>query len=268
MEKEVYTLISGASMGLGKELARECALRKMNLILVALPGEEIELFGTQLQRDYKIKVDCFEVNLTIDAQINHLIKVLNEEYNINILINNAGVGGSNAFNQASREYIDNIMLLNIRATVLLTHSLLDNLKQHSRAHILNIASMASFSPMPFKTVYPASKAFVYSFSRGLYSELKDSGVFVSVAHPGGMATNPQVSERIRRHNRLVRSTILSVEETAQICIRQLLKGDSLIIPGAMNKVSYLCLKILPTWLQLNFFRKSIVKEITTQKSFA
>jgi short-subunit dehydrogenase len=121
--------------------------------------------------------------------------------------------------------------------------------------------MASFGPMPFKTVYPASKAFVYSFSRGLGAELKGTGVIVSVAHPGGMRTNAEVTRRIESHNRLIRSTTLSTSKVAKICIRQLLKGDELIIPGFMNKISWLILKMVPVWMRLRIMRSTLQKEI-------
>lgn len=82
------------------------------------------------------------------------------------------------------------------ATSLLTHQLLPNLQKSSKAYVLNVSSLAAFSPIGYKTVYPASKAFIHSFSRGLYQELKDTNVFVSVVNPGPMKTNAEVSRRI------------------------------------------------------------------------
>ena len=149
----------------------------------------------------------------------------------------------------------------MRALVLLTRLLLPVLKRRKKSFILNIASMASFGPMPFKTVYPASKAFVYSFSRGLGAELKGTGVSVSVAHPGGMKTNPEVTRRIENHSRIIQATTLSVEKVAKICIRQTLKNDEIIIPGIMNKISWLVLKIIPVWLRLIIMRSSLQNEL-------
>ncbi|MFA8300020.1 MAG: SDR family NAD(P)-dependent oxidoreductase [Hyphomicrobiales bacterium] len=259
--KSIYTVITGASMGLGKALATECARRGNNLIIVALPHQNIDNFRSYLISTYNIKVVCFEADLTVEGEVDKIVNEINDKYVVDTLINNAGVGGSKSFQEASKGYVDNIVLLNIRATVMLTHGLINNLKQQKAAYILNISSMASFSPMPLKTVYPASKAFIYSFSRGLYAELKDTGIFVSVAHPGGMATNKEISDRINQHSQIVRSTILSPEKTAEICIRRLYKKDALIIPGIMNKVSYLFMKICPTWLQLICYRNAISKEL-------
>ena len=264
MKTEKYTLITGASAGLGKEMAKECARLGRNLILTALLDEEITRFGQKLSMEYEVCVKTFETDLTKTGAVEELVSTIHP-YDVEILINNAGTGGTKPFLEATPEYIDRIVLLNMRALVLLTRLLLPVLKQQEKAYILNIASMASFGPMPFKTVYPASKAFVYSFSRGLSAELKGTGVTVSVAHPGGMKTNPEVTSRIESHNRLIRSTTLPTSEVAKICIRQLLKNDELIIPGFMNKLSWLVLKMVPVWLRLKIMRSTLQNEIRGKK---
>ncbi|MDD4144380.1 MAG: SDR family NAD(P)-dependent oxidoreductase [Prolixibacteraceae bacterium] len=260
-KNRLYTVITGASRGLGKSLAHECAACNRNLILISLPGENINLLATRISVIYNIEVRYFETDLTNDRELNHLCDELSVKFNIDMLINNAGIGGVHDFTNASAAYIDNIILLNIKALVTLTQRLLPVLKKQEKAYILNIASMASFGPMPYKTVYPASKAFVYSFSRSLYAELKDTNVLVSVAHPGGMATNPHVSERINSYNRLIKSTILSPDSVARICIRNVLNGKSIIIPGIMGKLSWVIIKILPTQFLLDVFKKSLLKEL-------
>jgi short-subunit dehydrogenase len=260
MKTEKYTLITGASTGLGRELALECAGMGKNLILTALPGEQINRFGLHLRVQFNVQIKTFETDLTKFGAVEQLVQNI-DGFEIEILINNAGVGGTKSFLEAKTAYIDQIVLLNMRALVLLTHLLLPILRKQGKAYILNIASMASFGPMPFKTVYPASKAFVYSFSRGLGAELKGTGVIVSVAHPGGMRTNAEVTRRIESHNRLIRSTTLSTSKVAKICIRQLLKGDELIIPGFMNKISWLILKMVPVWMRLRIMRSTLQKEI-------
>lgn len=265
MKNNKFTLITGASTGLGKQFAIECAKRDKNLILTALPGEQIQKLKSDLAEEYNISVHCFETDLTENGAVEKLVSSIHNDFEIDMLINNAGVGGTIPFLEATPDYFDQIVLLNMRVTVLLTRLLLPILKKQKKAYILNIASMASFGPMPFKTIYPASKAFVYSFSRGLGAELKGTGVHVSVAHPGGMKTNAEVTSRIENHSKIIQATILSAEKVAQICIRQLLKNDELIIPGFMNKVSWLILKIIPVWLRLNIMRNSLQNEIRESK---
>jgi short-subunit dehydrogenase len=260
-----YTVITGASQGLGKSLATECAKRGRDLILISLPNENINELTNVLTDKYGIHAIGYETDLTEDSNITELSEWITNNYHIDMLVNNAGTGGTKRFSDATESYIDNIIFLNIRALVMLTRNLLPLLKEQKKAYILNIASLASFGPMPFKTVYPASKAFVYSFSRGLNAELKDCNITVSVAHPGGMATNPDVSERIEKYNSFVKATILSPEEVANICIKKILKGKSLIIPGVSGKLSWMFFRYFPAQLRLNIFRKTLLKEIKPQK---
>jgi uncharacterized protein len=265
MSNKKYSLITGASSGLGKELAKECARQGRNLLLTALPDENVSVLGEQLSLEFGVDIKTFEADLTKSAEIKKLIKNISENYEVDILINNAGLGGAKPFLEATPEYIEQIVFLNMHALVLITRLLLPTLKKQRKAYILNIASMAAFSPMPYKTVYPASKAFVYSFSRGLGAELMDTGVSVSVAHPGGMKTNAEVTNSIENHNRIIQATTLSAEKVAQICIRRLLKRRKLIIPGIMNKISWVLLKIVPTRLRLIIMRAALRKEIRQRK---
>lgn len=264
-EKLRYTLITGASRGLGKAMATECASRGRNLILVSLPGEGISNISDEIKQKYSVETASFETDLRSVWAIRELISQVTSSFEIDMLINNAGIGGTMRFADTDPSLIDDIILVNMRAMALLTRGLLPVLLRQPQAWILNIASMASFGPMPYKTVYPASKAFVYSFSRGLFSELRGTRVFVSVAHPGGMVTSPVIAERIKDYNWLIRSTIMSPEKIAAICIRQLLKKDSLIIPGAMNMVSYLLIKLCPVWLRLRIFEKTLIREIISSR---
>lgn len=146
--------------------------------------------------------------------------------------------------------------------------MLPELKNHPNAYILNVASMASFSPIAYKTVYPASKAFIWSFSRGLYEELKDTGVFVGVIHPGPMRTNPDVIKRINRQGILGKMGLISTDRMAKIAIRQMIKRDSLIIPGYLNKLNWLLIKIVPVWIRLPLLSCVVKREINRGRDLA
>jgi short-subunit dehydrogenase len=159
------------------------------------------------------------------------------------------------------EYLDNMIQLNIRALSLLTRLMIENLKRQPRAWIMNISSMAAFSPMPFKTLYPASKAFVYYFSRGLAEELKDTRISVSVVHPGPMMTNDEVSSRIRKHGLSGRLCLLSTESIADFSIGEMLKGKKVIIPGFMNKINRILLKLVPLSLQMSLLSRMVKGEL-------
>ncbi len=255
-----YTIITGASQGLGKSFAELCAKKGRNLLLVSLPNEGIVEFAHELRSRFCVDVRTFELDLTNSSELDFLIREI-KKYRLNMLINNAGVGGTKSFMDASLQYLDNIVLLNMRSLVLLTHQLLPQLKDENKAYILNISSLAAFVPMPFKTVYPASKAFVYSFSRGLQSELKESNVHVAVAHPGGMPTNEEVSKRICLYKGWVKYSILTPTETAEICLEKLFRKETIIIPGKINRLSSVLQRLIPVGFQLNLINSEIKKEL-------
>ncbi len=260
-----FALITGASRGLGKEFARELAQRNYNLLLVSLKGEELAEVSSEMESRYNIKVFYYEADLSESQTVFQLAAWALSKGPVSILINNAGIGGTSAFDEASTEYIDNIIMLNIRATSLLTRLILPELKCQKQAYILNVASMASFSPIAYKTVYPASKAFIWSFSRGLYEELKDTGVFVSVIHPGPMRTNSDVIKRIEKQKFFGRMGVVNTEKIAKIAVNNLLKHDSLIIPGFMNKLNWLMIQIVPVWLRLNLLSRVIKRELKEEQ---
>ncbi|MEE9363528.1 MAG: SDR family NAD(P)-dependent oxidoreductase [Cellulophaga sp.] len=260
MKSNKYTLITGASQGLGKAFAEFCAEKKHNLILISLPNESINILSKRLENKHLIDVIIFETDLTKKENISGLVNAT-KGLNINVLINNVGIGGAKKFTEVSLEYIDNMMLLNMRSLVALTHQLLPKLLDQNAGYILNVASLAAFSPIPFKTVYPASKAFVSSFSRGLNTELKKTNVHVSVAYPGGMTTNKEVSKRIDSQSKLVKLSILPVHKIAAICIEKLYRKKAIIIPGNVNRLSSILQRIVPLHIQLSIMSKKIQREL-------
>lgn len=256
----IFTVITGASQGLGKALAEVCAKQGRHLILISLPGEDVQLIAKNLMQRYSVNVICHETDLTKTDKVSKTIAYL-KKLNINMLINNAGIGGTKKFMDASLTYIDDILLLNMRSLVVLTHQLLPVLKKQKESYILNISSLAAFSPMPYKTVYPATKAFVYSFSRGLNAELKDSNIHVAVAHPGGMPTNRDTTNRIKSHGKFIRYSILSAEATAAICMEKLLQKESIIIPGKINRFSSILQRLMPVNFQLRLITNKLQREL-------
>ncbi|MBP0905027.1 SDR family NAD(P)-dependent oxidoreductase [Mariniflexile gromovii] len=256
--EEKFVLITGASQGLGKAFVNELALRKMNIIMVSLPNENISFLSDEIALKYGVKTYYYETDLTLYNNVVTLTNWLNKNFNIDILINNAGVGGSKKFIEADVNYINSIIQLNVVATSILTHQLLPNLMQHKQSYILNVSSMAAFSPIGYKTVYPASKSFIYSFSRGLSEELKDSNVSVSVVNPGAMKTNNEVKARIEKQGILGKLTLLDPKRVAKLSLQQLFKNNSVII---VNPLSYAILKILPIWIRLPLMTNAIKREI-------
>jgi len=256
----LHAIITGASKGFGRAIAYELAKRKINLILVALPEEGLENLAYELKK-YKIDVCCYETDLSNKENVLLFTKFVTQNYRLNILINNAGIGGTKKMMDANVEYIDSILQLNITASVLLIHQLLPIMMVEDKSYILNVSSMASFSPIGFKTVYPASKRFIQHFSLGLSQELKKTNVFVSVVHPGPMMTNKNVTGRIKRRNLFWGIGQISPEKTAQITINQLFKRKALILPGWLNCLTWLILAIIPTKITTSLLTRAANKEL-------
>lgn len=256
--KETYAVVTGASQGLGKAFAENLAKKNINVILVSLPGQNLKELSQEISENYNVKTEHYEIDLSVRENVLQLTDWINNLFNVNILINNAGLGGTKKFLEASLGYIDRILQVNVMATSLITHQLLPNLLKQKQSYILNVSSMAAFSPIGFKTVYPASKTFIHSFSRGLHEELKNTSVFVSVVNPGAMKTNTDVCKRIEKQGFLGRLTLLDPNKVAHYCIEQLFRKDSVIM---VNPVSWLVMKILPIWIKLPLMTNAIKKEI-------
>jgi short-subunit dehydrogenase len=257
-----YTLITGASLGLGREFTIACAKRGMNLLLVSLPGENIQALGKDLSERYKIDVMTYEYDLTKKEALFELIDLINDHYSVNMIINNAGFGGCMHFESSSSDYLDNMIQLNIRAVTLITRLMISELMRHPKAWIMNISSMAAFSPMPYKTIYPASKAFIYSFSRGLAEELKNTPIRISVVNPGPIMTNDEVISRINKQGYFGKLCVYKAEYIAATSLNQMLKGKHVIVPGFPNKLYRLLLKLVPLSIRLRFLSKVFLLELT------
>ena len=258
----LYSLITGASTGLGREFAIECARRGMNLILVSLPGENLPELCSWLASKYRVFVFYYETDLSEKTEVEKLAAWVTGNFSVNMLINNAGIGGTKAFDTVSADYIDRLIQLNVRATSLLVRLMIPELKMHRRAYILNVSSMAAFSPLPYKTVYPASKAFVYHFTRGLKAELRNTKIRVSVVNPGPIMTNPDVTSRIKKQGALARLSLIPAQTIARISIHGLMLGKAVIIPGYINRLNVFMLKLIPPTIRLAMSCKVIQRELS------
>jgi hypothetical protein len=262
-----YTMITGASMGLGKELAIEYARRGRNLVLVALPGQNLIQLCEEINLAFGVKTVAKECDLTDEKALFELAGDILSEYSVDQLINNAGVGGTAAFETSSIEYLERIIHLNVRATTLLTRLMLPSLKEHKKALIMNIASVAAFGPLPFKTVYPASKAFIYSLSRSLSRELRHTGIKVVVVTPGQIMTNPDVTMRIMKQGLLGRLGLLTAGQITRIALKGAENGKEVIVPGFMNRLNRFLIRFTPESWRLSLMDKVLQKELKIKASY-
>lgn len=241
-----YTLLTGASGGIGYELAVIMAKKGHQLILVARSESKLSGLATLLNEKYKVKAVYFAADLTRESERLKLIEFVTlHKYHIEILINNAGFGDAGYFHEAAWEKNERMIQLNI---VALTHLVREFLPAMIRAHkgkILNIASIAGFFPGPLMSVYYASKAFVISFSEALYSELKGTGVTVTALCPGPVSTNffVEAGADDAPVNKIMKPA--KAPKVALYGYNNMMKGKRLAIPGWSNKFIVWSMNFIP-----------------------
>jgi short-subunit dehydrogenase len=262
---KMFTLITGAGAGIGRALAMECASRKMNLLLAALPGSELEDTVREIKAKYPTECHAFGIDLSRPESFCLVYKWIKEHnFHINVLINNVGVGSNGDFEHAKTCFYEKQLQLNIHAATMLTHLLLEELKANAPSHIMNTGSMGGFYMIPGKTVYSASKAYIYYFSRSLRLELKQHNVIVSVLCPGGTDSNEKQIAIHKELKGLARRSILMPEHVAKEAINQMLKGKARIIPGFINKISYHMSRLVPEFIQ-QFIISNAFKHVEKHK---
>ena len=268
MPNKFYTLITGASEGFGKALALECASRNMNLVLVALQGPELNCLENFIKRNYEVDVVCIAKDLCQDdACYEVFCEVQNLDLQVNMLLNNAGLGSTVYFEEGSPQFYEKQIKLNVLATTVITRHFLSMLKRNSPSYIMNVGSMASFFCLPKKMVYAATKSFVYTFSRALRQEVKKDAVSVSVLCPGGMSTNLSLTLMIKSSNYFTRLTAMSPEIAAPIALDGLLRKKEVIIPGRLNNCLLVLYKLLPGWIKTLLMRRAM-NGLNTQNRFS
>ena len=245
-------LITGASAGIGREFARQLADRARTLVLVARREERLNELRDELRnRNTQFSVHVRVVDLCDKSQIDALVHWLEQEkIDIDLLINNAGLGDYGAFATSDPERDDRIIQLNIAALTLLTRSLLPPMITTKRGAILNVSSSAGFLPIPGMAVYAATKAYVNSFSEALRAELRGTGLSVIALCPGPVHT--EFGEAAKRQGREPERgpefVYVSVEQVVRDALAAVEADRPLVIPGFAMKLGMLLVRLTPIFI--------------------
>ena len=255
-----FTLITGASQGIGKAMAKECAKRGFNLILVALDTNELEETANEIQSTYSVKVRYLGIDLTAnDAPRMVYDWCKKQDLRIDKLINNAGIGNSGLFEENPLKDYLAIMNLNNRAMVELTYHFFKDLKAIGKGHILNVSSMEATLPLPYKAVYTGTKNFIYAFSLAIREELKGTGISVTVLCPASVITNEGGHQRIKAHGskgKLVFKMMVTYPHiVAYKAINGMLKGRQVIVPNPAPWIIVKFMKIMPTAIKMKILER-------------
>lgn len=230
-----YTLITGASSGIGYELALKFGENHHNLVLVARNKEKLNELAKYLSDSYFVKVQVICCDLTIDEDIEKLF-ALTKNYNINVLCNNAGMGDYGFFLDSDINKVNQMIDLNIKSLVKLTYHYANLMKNEKSGKILNIASIGSFVPGPLMAVYYATKAFVLSFSESLSIELKNDHIQVITSCPG--PTKTKFFENASSDVDLLKGVKANdPKDVASLIYKNLMKNKVVYIPFLKNKLA-------------------------------
>lgn len=256
MTKENYTLITGASTGIGKAFALECASRGMNLLLVALPETVLEETKEEIKTKYPIEVISYGIDLTDPLAVASLYQYcVQQNIQVNALINNAGIGAGGRFENLPSPVYLNMIGLNVQALTLMTYHFLPMLKEQPLTFILNMSSMEATLPLPYKSVYTGTKNYIFAFSLALREELARSGVRVSVLCPGPVLTNPDGLKRMNSHGKRAKWVMLMPDAVAKIGVEGMVRGKGVIVPGKLNWSIVKLMKLFPTQLKMKILER-------------
>ena len=242
-------LITGASSGIGREFARQLAKCARRIVLVARRSERLaNLRDELLNQNPNLDVHVRVVDLTDNAQIESLIDSLaRDKVDVDLLINNAGLGDSGPFATSDPIRNEQMALVNVMALTSLTRRLLPHMVAKRRGGILNVSSSAGFLPIPGDAVYAATKAYVTSFSEALRAELRGTGVSVCAVCPGPVRTEFQEVAKRPGGQPEMGSKIffVSVRQVARAGLAALEADRPLVIPGFAMKFAMFLSRLMP-----------------------
>ena len=250
-----WVLITGGSHGIGLALARECLRQDLSVLIVALPDIHLSELPQSLVPTATASVRTLGIDLTRPGAIEAVIDWINDQHiRITYLINNAGFGRGGLFEHTAWGEYATMMRLNNQVMVELIYRLLPHLKEN-RGGILNMSSMEATLPLPYKTVYTGTKAFVYNLSLALREEFRYYGVSVSVLCPGPVITNEDGLKRVAAQGARARLLVTMPDDIAPQAIAGLLTGKAVILPGKLVRVLVLISYLTPRPLRMRILER-------------
>lgn len=243
----LWALVTGASSGIGSAYARALHARGERVVLVARRGERLAALAEELGGEGQALARPADLRAA-DAASSLAADLASRGIAVDMLVNNAGLGHTAPFAEQSEDVLGAMLDVNIRAIVDLTRVFLPGMRERARGRVVNVASNAAFQPVPFLTVYAASKAFVLSFTEGLAEELRGSGVQVQALCPG--LTRTEFLDVAGTHEGLAirRTPMLSPDEVVRESLRGLDRGRLRVVTGWTNRLGGFAQRFLPAFV--------------------
>jgi hypothetical protein len=234
-------LVTGASSGIGAAIAKELASRGYSLVLVARREERLRSLATELVAEHDVDAEILTADLAEEAERDRLQSELGGRGRaVELLVNNAGFGHQADFAPSPRERMVEMVRVNVEAVVDLTSRFIGQMVERRRGTVINIASTASFQPLPGAAVYGASKSFVLSFSEAIRTELRGTGVTVTAVCPGPVKTEfTDVAGVGGVEERTPGAVWMSAEEIARHAVDGASHDKRVVVPGVLNRAGAL-----------------------------
>ncbi len=229
-------LITGASTGIGFEIAKLFAIENINLLIVSRDKQKLLKIKDEFENQYKIDVYTLATDLSSDSGVQNILDVVkSNSLIVNYLVNNAGFGDYGPFIERSIEKYREMVHLNILSLTELSYFYGKEMVKRGKGRILNVASMAGLQPDPNFAVYGATKSYVISLTEAIHKEFENSGITVTVLSP--VATTSNFMERADMGNaKLYASGVMSSVDVAREGYNGMMKGELHVIPGFKNKI--------------------------------
>ncbi|CAN5712361.1 SDR family oxidoreductase [soil metagenome] len=248
-------LITGASAGIGAELARVFAAHDHDLVLVARRRDALEALAGQLEGKHGISATVIVDDLGDPSAPDRIFAAVRDaRIEVDVLVNNAGFGLGGEFSETPIERETAMVQVNVTSLVQLTKLFVAPMLQRRRGYVMNVASTAAFFPGPMMSVYYATKAFVLSFSQALSEELAPAGITVSCLCPGPTETEFAAVANVNKA-KLFAMDVADAREVAEFGYRAMLGGWRVAVPGARNKLLVHAQRFVPRRLVARAVKK-------------
>lgn len=249
-----YALVTGASGGIGLELAKLFAADRHDLVLVARSTDKLEAIAREFSAKHGIRARVFTADLSDPSACDRLYEAVRAEgLVVDTLVNNAGFGGYGDFWQTDLEHETRMMNLNVVSLVRLTKLFLRDMVRERRGRVLNVASTAAFQPGPLMAIYYATKAFVLSFSEAIADEARGTGVTVTALCPGPTDTGFRAAAGMKKSMLFSKHLNLPAGIVARQGYDGMKKGKTIVIPGFRNRLVATLVRFAP--------RKNVVRAV-------
>jgi uncharacterized protein len=248
---ESTCLVTGASSGIGAEIARDLAARRHGVTLVARREERLKELARELERNHGVRAEIIAASVSHREGRQELVEEIERRgLTVEVLVNNAGFGSGGRFQNQEVEREEEMVRTNIEAVVGLCAIYASRMVARGRGAILNVGSVAGFQPVPRQTTYAATKAFVNSFTEALHTDLSGTGASATLVCPGFTQTEFAEVGGLGSFDQLPSFLVDTPREVAQAAVEGMAKGKRTVVPGAHNVVTALGGRFAPRSLLL------------------